>query len=138
MREESPLATGISILGLDGVLLSRHLHGDSLRTVNHRLTSEQHMLHDGHCSRRLDKRFGIVVVIASAVVVAGEPSTGVEANAILSRIASEPCTKTLALYLIEAALHGVFLAADEVFGMLRQHLPHLCVALHISGGHHVG
>ena len=139
----------IAISCLCGCYLTRILQWNGLRTINHSLTSQSHMLQDRNGTTSLREvveviRQSFAVRIFNLITIfihldgLLKPSAGIETDTILSGISTKISTQTVALNIEETILHGVLLAADEVILVFCQEAVHLRITLHVSHRHHVG
>ena len=151
MREPSPVATDIAISSLGGRNLTQVISCHQLRTVNHRLTSQCHMLQDRNGTTSLREIIVILlqcfciirrvldgIAILIQFILFFHPAADIETNTILTGISTQISTQTVALDIIETILHGVFLAADEMFLIGRKQTVHLGITLHVCHWHHIG
>ena len=151
MREPSPVATNIAIGCLGSCDLTQVISRHQLWTVNHRLTSQCHMLQDRNGTTSLREIIVILlqcfciirrvldgIAILIQFILFFHPAADIETNTILAGISTQISTQTVALDVIETILHGVLLAADEMFLIGRKQTVHLGITLHVCHWHHIG
>ena len=146
---------GIAIGCLGSCNLTQVISRHQLRTVNHRLTCQCHMFQDRNGSTSLREIIVILLQILSFCLIRRvldgddiailiqfilffHPAADIETNTILAGISTQISTQTVALDIIETILHGVLLAADEMFLIGRKQTVHLGITLHVCHWHHIG
>ena len=151
MIEPSPVSAGITVSSLGSCNLTQVISRHQLRTVNHRLTCQCHMLQNRNGTTSLREIIVILlqcfciirrvldgIAILIQFILFFHPAADIETNTILAGISTQISTQTVALDIIETILHGVLLAADEMFLIGRKQTVHLGITLHVCHWHHIG